>query len=187
MEAELDAYLVQRCRSGDRRAFEALYRRHRRAVMNLAVRLTRDRDLAADVVQETFIYFFRKIPTYRPEAKLSTLLFKVARNTSLSLLEKRRRGQGPSMDEVAEPAGTQDPAGAVETADLAARVRTEVDRLPDIYREVIVLRIIEGMSTKEIAQIAGCPEGTVKSRLHNGMALLRKSLGLGEPDGDSPA
>jgi len=174
-----DEELIRRCQAGEEAAFTALYERHRTAVMRFAHRYVRDRDLAADVLQETFAYFFRKIPTWRFEARVTTLLFQVARNLSLNLKDRRRVRAAASLDDVAEVPDGAEPARAAEKADLARHAREALDTLPDIYREAVTLRILEGLGYEEIGRILDCPAGTVKSRVHNGLELLRKCPGLG--------
>ncbi len=184
--APSDDDLVRMSRSGDKTAFPELYRRHKQKIMNFAFRMTGDRETSADVVQETFEYLFRKIPDYRFEAKLATLLFRAARSICLNAIEKRRRMPSP-MDDGSEPVYMGDPACEAERSDLAASAFGALGRLPDLYREAVALRIIEGLGCAEIASILGCPEGTVKSRVHNGLELLRKALTRREPAGDSTA
>ena len=91
------------------------------------------------------------------------------------------------MDDAPEPACGGDPASEAESSDLAAAALEALGRLPDLYREAVALRIIEGLGCAEIAAILGCPEGTVKSRVHNGLEMLRKVLVPREPRGDSIA
>ncbi len=172
-----DDDLVRMFKAGDGSAFSELYRRHRQKIMNFAFRMIGDRDLAADALQETFGYLFRKIPEYRPEAKLSTLLFKAARSICLNMISSRRRL--PSKVEDAESiAGGGDPSSQAEESDLAEKAAAALGRLPEIYREVIILRVLDGMACSEIAEVLGIPEGTVKSRAHNGLEMLRGKMGF---------
>jgi RNA polymerase sigma-70 factor (ECF subfamily) len=175
---EADEILIRLCREGEERAFEALYRRYRRAIANFAYQMLRDRELAADVLQETFCYFFRKLPDYEPRAKLSTLLFKVARNLCLNRLKKQRRGRALSIDEsrIDPPGDETDPLSRLENEELVARIHEALGELPEIYREAISLKILQGLTYDEIGAIADCPPGTVKSRLHNGLELLRRAV-----------
>jgi RNA polymerase sigma-70 factor (ECF subfamily) len=171
-----DHDLVRRCHEGEEEAFTTLYKRHRQAVMNFAGRMLGDPDLAADVLSETFAYFFRKIPTYRFEAPVRALLFKAARNLCLNMLDRRRRASAAPLEAAGHIASGDDPAVKAEQGDLARQVREGLASMPPLYREVITLRLLEGLSYEEIALVADCPVGTVKSRLHNGIALLRKSV-----------
>jgi RNA polymerase sigma-70 factor (ECF subfamily) len=169
-----DAELVDACnRDGPdaaARAFEVLYRRHREFVLRVARRFTRDRDLALDVLQETFAYLLRKFPPVGPglvlTARLQTLLYPVAKNTAISLLRKADRyveDSAAAIDEVAAPdAGDDEPIDAA-VAGLSA------DR-----REVVLLRFVDDLSLAEIADTLGVPLGTVKSRLHLAIKQLKE-------------
>jgi RNA polymerase sigma-70 factor (ECF subfamily) len=171
-----DDELVLLCRRGVESAFGELYERYKQRIMNFAWRMLRDRDAAADALQETFQYFFGKIPVYRPEGKLSILLFRVARNICLNRLRKTRRAKELPLEEEAVVPEGEETGAQLEAQEVREKVSTALGKLAPIYSEVIVLRIIKGLPVSEVAQIAGCPEGTVKSRLHNGLELLRKML-----------
>jgi RNA polymerase sigma-70 factor (ECF subfamily) len=174
-----DEELIAECRLGNQEAFFALFRRHKDAVFRFSRRMLGDEDAAADVVQDVFEYFFRKIPEYRPEAKTTTFLLKAARNRCLNAIEKRRRREALPLEEGDGPsaAGTE-PAEAVDRADLAAAALRALEGLPPEAREAIALKVERELTYAEIGEILGIPEGTVKSRLHNALELVRKKLGL---------
>jgi RNA polymerase sigma-70 factor (ECF subfamily) len=181
VQAELakhaDDELALLCRHGREDAFREIYHRYRQRIINFAYQMLRDRDAAADVLQETFQYFFRKIPDYRAEGKLSVLLYRAARSICLNRLTKSRSGKELPLEEDAiVPAEGQNVGAPLERQEIRARVAEALDRLPAIYSEVIILRMLRGLPVAEVAEIAGCPEGTVKSRLHNGLELMRKML-----------
>lgn len=170
-----DQELVRLCNIGDAAeaaiAFESLYRRHKDYVIRVALRFVRDRDMALDVLQETFGYLLRKFPPSGDgltlTAQLTTLLYPVARNSALTLM--RKAGRFPA-------------AGDVEPDDLAGRAADEsgdiadlLGALPDERREVILLRFVDDLSLQEIAAALDVPLGTVKSRLHLAIRQLRES------------
>lgn len=174
-----DRELVRLCNSGDAtqaaRAFEALYLRHKEYVLRVAFRFVRDRDLALDVLQETFSYLLRKFPPTGEgltlTAELTSLLYPVAKNSALSLLRKAERfPQSESVDPDQIAAAETPPGGDI------ARV---LSRLPAERREVILLRFVDGMSLAEIAAALDIPLGTVKSRLHLAIKQLREAPEIG--------
>ncbi len=165
-----DLELIDAVNEGDSAAFDVLYLRHRDWVVNLAFRFTRDRDLALDVLQETFLYFLTKFPGFRLTAKLTTFFYPAVRNLSLTALKKARRYQ--SDEEISEHVEAPEEAAPVENQrEQLAAVMSE---LSEEHREVLLLRFVEGMKMGEIAETMGIPTGTVKSRLHNALTALRK-------------
>ena len=173
-----DETLVQICNQGDpraaRTAFEALYLRHKDYVLRVALRFTLDIDVALDALQDTFVQLLRRFPPAGDgitlTARLTTLLYPVARNATITAL--RRAGRFPSAGDItpdqlpSPPAREDDDIGRL----LAA--------LPSGQREAITLRFVDGMSMREIAEALNIPDGTVKSRLHQGTARLRDSPSL---------
>jgi RNA polymerase sigma-70 factor (ECF subfamily) len=164
--------LVDLANAGDVAGFEGLYHRYKQWVANLAFRFTGDRDLALDVLQETFSYLLRKFPGFALTAQMTTFLYPAVRN--LSVVAKRKVRRLNLVSEPPEPAG-----GEEEDAERAqARSRVELGRvmagLPEGQREALLLRFVDGMSLEEVAQALEVPVGTVKSRLHLGLKALRE-------------
>ena len=170
-----DEVLVEACNEGDAReaaeAFDALYRRHKDYVLRVALRFAPDTDTALDVLQETFAYLLRRFPPagegIELTAKLTTLLYPVAKHNAITAARK---------------AGRWEPAGNVEPDDLPAPAQSDSDdlqkvlaTLPQGQREVLQLRFVDDLALNEIADVLGIPLGTVKSRLHLGVARLRSS------------
>ena len=174
-DARSDEALVAACNGGDAPAaadaFETLYRRHKDFVLRVALRFVPDTDAALDVLQETFTYLLRRFPPtgegIELSAKLTTLLYPIAKNTAISAL--RKSGRFPASEDV----GPDDLAGpdAIDTGDIQALLAG----LPVGQREVLQLRFVDDLSLREIAQVLRVPLGTVKSRLHLGIARLRAS------------
>ena len=166
-----DTDLVEAGNRGDSRALGTLYLRHRDWVYSLALRFTRDRDEALDVMQEAFLYLFGKFPGLRLTARITTLLYPAVKNIALARARKQRdRAQGgddPGPDTLAGRSRTYDPEAQYQ---LAAAVAA----LPDGQREVVLMRIVDDMAVAEIALALSIPEGTVKSRLHHALAALRQ-------------
>ena len=170
-----DEKLIDFCNHGDpraaARAFDALYLRHKDYVLRVALRFSPDIDTALDVLQDTFVQLLRRFPPAGEgitlSARLTTLLYPMAKHAAISAV--RKAGRFPAADDV-----TPD--------DLPARPVTEdhdvakvLASLPPGQREALTLRFVDGFSLAEIAEALGLPEGTVKSRLHGGIARLRAS------------
>jgi RNA polymerase sigma-70 factor (ECF subfamily) len=169
-----------------REEFESLALEHFDALYNTAMRLTRNPGEAQDLVQETFLKAYRFFHRFKPGTNIKAWLFTILRNTYINAYRKAsRQQQQVDFDQVApfyaDPSATSawTNRGSVEGL-LHYLVQDDVKRaleaLPDEYRMVILLADLEDFAYKEIADIVGCPVGTVMSRLFRGRRLLRKSL-----------
>jgi RNA polymerase sigma-70 factor, ECF subfamily len=175
-----DAELLASARAGDDRAFAALVERYESAVAATTIGMLGPGDDADDVGQETFIRFHRSLDHFRGESSLKTYLVHIAMNLSLNALRRRRRfvlrfiSRDESPIESAEP--SFGPDGNVDTEELRALVRRAVSQLNEKHRAVVVLRMFDDCSTREVAKILGIPEGTVLSRLSRAMKELEALL-----------
>ena len=154
---------------GEVAAFDALYRRYRDWVVRLAHRFTGSQDDALDVLQDTFTYLLTKFPGFRLTARMTTFLYPVVKNLSLGRRRTRARflpGDG-RFPETPAPETRDDAASREELAAVLAI-------LPDSQREVLLMRFVDDMALREIAQALRIPLGTVKSRLHNALQTLRE-------------
>jgi len=173
-----DRELIDSANRGDAAAMETLYFRHRDWAMAMATRLCGNRDDALDVVQETFAYLFGKLgkfgklPGFQLRCLLRTFLYPVVRNLSLNRIRKRRATVWLDSDAAGGLAAESD-GPAAQRADLAEWV----EALDAGARELVMLRFYDGCRLGEIAEILSLPLGTVKSRLHRALALLRERLG----------
>ena len=177
-----DADLIAASNAGGdegRRAFEALYRRHRDWVVNLALRFTRDADGAADVAQEVFIYLLRKFPGFELTARLTTFLYPAVKNLSHTWRLKSRRFAGNDEALSLQPDRAGSAAAAPGQADPArAELAAVMEKLSESHREVLLLRFVDDLSLAEIAELLSVPVGTVKSRIHHAIAALRDDPGV---------
>jgi len=162
-----DEALVDAANGGDEAAFEALYLRHRDWVVRLAYRFSGNEADALDVLQETFAYLLGKLPRLRLTSRLTTFLYPVVRHLAIRAARKRRRHA--SGDEALSEAQAPD-APSQRREDLAAVLRV----LPEAQREVMLMRFVDDMALREIAEALNVPLGTVKSRLHNALKALRE-------------
>jgi len=179
-----DPALVERARSGDPGALEAIMRRHNRALFRTARAILRDDAEAEDAVQESYLRAFAALGEFRGESKLSTWLVRIAANEALMRRRSsvRRaavvplRADGEQAHE--EEAMSEDPGPEqdAQRAEMRRLLERRIDALPDDYRTVFVLRALEEMSVEETAAALGIPEPTVRSRHFRARALLRESL-----------
>lgn len=164
--------LVRLAGAGDTRAFSALYERHKQFVMRIASRFTRNHEAAADVVQETFIYLMRKSPTLELTAKLTTYLYPVVKNLALTALRKDR----VRLRLVRDDSGAHDsPSAHAPEARDPGVLSGVLALLPEHQREVLLMRFVDDMSMDQIATALNIPAGTVKSRLHLAIKILREN------------
>ena len=188
MTAPEDDELLSRYREGDSSAFDDIVDRHERRVFAIALRICRHQEDARDVTQEVFVTALRALTSFRGDAQLSTWLHRVAVNASLDLVRKRRRREGPGLDEVGEQT---DPAPGPEASAIdsvrAREVHRALGRIAIEHRTVIVLHDLQGLDYAEVAATLEVPVGTVKSRLHRARLALARELGHlkeAEPSGD---
>ena len=175
-----DAQLVAACRRGEARAMEMLYHQYKRRVFGMAHRIVGAND-AEEVAQEVFVRVFRGLAAFRGDSALSTWIYRLTVNASLSYLARRgRRQEVPVDDALAEvPA----PAAVERDPGLAARIEQALGALPAGYRAILVLHDVEGLSHEECAAILECRVGTCKSQLHKARARMRELLGPVAPGG----
>lgn len=192
-----DHLLVERFQAGDRKAFDALVRLHYRRAYNLAFRILGDSEKAADATQAAFVRVYKGLPNYRYSSAFTTWLYRVVVNVSLDLA--RRAGRSATVplesagDDHLSPAEqladdeTQDPAASLLRAERARAVQATLLSLPPLYRAVLVLYELQGLTYDQIGDVLGIPVGTVKSRLNRArQAFARKFaqhlelFGLGE-------
>ena len=169
-----DGELIRRVGSGDRSAFDALYRRYARPVFGLALRRLGDRGRAEDAVQETFASVWRAAGSYKPErGPGAPWLYAVARN---AIVDNGRAKREPPVDSPDEVAGDEGPAERAESGWVAWRVHRALAELPENERQVIELAYWGGRSQSEIADLLGIPLGTVKTRTRTGLSRLAAVL-----------
>jgi RNA polymerase sigma-70 factor, ECF subfamily len=185
-------------RAGDARAFEVLVRRHRTPVFNFIFRFTGHRARAEDVLQETWLKVVRGAPDYETKAKFTTWLYTIARNLCVDSARKESYRQAASLEsptagsegEDSRPLGEAlpDEGASPERGAYNARVRPLLARalagLPEEQREVFVLREYSGIPFKDIAEVTGVSENTVKSRMRYALEGLRRRLAELGVDGD---
>lgn len=149
----------------------------RRKVFGLAYSFLRDREAAEDVTQEVFIKVWRALPGFDGRASLSTWIYTIARNTSLSALRARRPQSSLSDPEVTETVEGIDPVPSADVLAERSAILRLVDQLPEKQRQVIMLFYMEEQSHEEVATMLAMPLGTVKTLLHRARARLSAAAG----------
>jgi len=184
-----DADVVALAQQGRDSAFRELIRRYERPIFSLIYRMVRDRELAEDLSQETFIKALNAIESYRPEFKFSSWIFKIANNAAIDHLRRREldtlsldgspHAETPeAMQATALQIGArqESPLDTVEAKELGSEIEAAIGRLRPEYRSCILLRHVEGRAYEEIAEILDLPLGTVKTYIHRARNELRVAL-----------
>jgi RNA polymerase sigma-70 factor (ECF subfamily) len=184
-----DQEVVLLARSGREAAYRELIRRYERPVFALLFRMVRDRELAEDLSQETFVKALNAIESYRPEFKFSSWIFKIANNAAIDHLRRREldtlsldgspHAETPeAMQATALQIGArqESPLDTVEAKELGSEIEAAIGRLRPEYRSCILLRHVEGRAYEEIAEILDLPVGTVRSRIFRARVQLKQRL-----------
>jgi RNA polymerase sigma-70 factor (ECF subfamily) len=184
-----DQEVVALAREGREAAYRELVRRYERPVFSLVLRMVRDRQLAEDLAQETFVKALNAIATYRPEYKFSSWIFKIANNAAIDHL-RRREVNTLSLDGAPNATSQEDieatalqvgdkaetPLAELESRELGTAIERAIGHLRPEYRSCILLRHVEGLAYEEIAQMLDLPLGTVKTYIHRARHELRGML-----------
>ena len=186
---DVDAPLVERVKQGDVKAFEMLVVKYQRRIERLVGRMVRDVDLIPDIAQETFIRAYRALPQFRGDSAFYTWLYRIAVNTAkkqlmelkrdLLVTESARAGRdedGEPSPMENEPSDSGTPEAILASKQIAAAVNFAVEALSEELRQAITLREIDGLSYEEIAEVMGCPIGTVRSRIFRAREAIATRL-----------
>ncbi|HEY0881561.1 MAG TPA: sigma-70 family RNA polymerase sigma factor [Archangium sp.] len=182
-----DTALLERAQQGDVAAFEGLVARHRSRVYGLALRMLNSPEDAAEVLQESFLSAYRNLPNFRGDAQFGSWVYRIAANHALMRLRHRRvvnqvessietpqfNDRGSLVEEVSD---FRDAEGEAMDKELRGAIEQAAARLGDEYREVFVLKDLEGMSYEEIAELTHSTVPAVKSRLHRARLSLRAAI-----------
>lgn len=185
MSKEKERELIAAALDGDQRAYRDLFEAHRNSIYHIITKIVHNQEEVRDLVQETFIKAFSSLSSYRSEYRFSTWLYKIAANSSIDYLRKKKLNSF-SID---RPIATRDGEVEIELPDNSYNPETDyrekirrnsiqdaIDSLPDKYRVVIVMRHQEDRPYEEIASRLGIPVGTVKARIFRARELLKKKL-----------
>ncbi len=184
---EFEADCIRRILAGEKQLFHDLIRPCERPIFFLLMSILRNEADAEDAAQEAVVKIYRNLHLFRGESQFRTWALSIARNEGLGRLRKAGTRREDSLDALTEEQGgdftpailtswREIPSQALEQKELAAVLRQAIDGLPEIYRNVVLLRDIEEMDVRETADALGITEGAVKVRLHRARALLQRSL-----------
>jgi RNA polymerase sigma-70 factor (ECF subfamily) len=189
LQALGDREVVALAKAGKETAYRELLRRYERPVFSLIYRMVRDRALAEDLAQETFVKVLNALESYRPEYKFSSWVFKIANNAAIDQLRRREvdtlsldgAPDARTADEVEATAlqavdRQESPLAELEARELGSQIEVAVGKLRPEYRTCILLRHVEGRSYEEIAEVMDLPLGTVKTYIHRARLELREYL-----------
>lgn len=171
---DLSKQLVEQCRQGDRKAQYELYAMYARAMFNVSCRIIPDRMEAEDAMQEAFFKAFRKIDSFRNEVTFGAWLKRIVVNTCLDHL-KQKKLQLISIDEAPQVTGVIDNPEEFEPESVE-QVKQAIEKLPDGYRLVITLRLIEELEYEEIAEMLGVEQSTVRSQYTRARQKLLETI-----------
>ncbi len=170
-----EAELCRRASAGDRRAFAALYDRHVDAVYRYAFYRLRTDAEAGDVTSDVFHRALVAMPRYQPRRPFLAFLYTIARNVVADRL-RETRPTATFEDAIAHPSSAPGPEEIAGRLDDARRVRAAIGQLTELQQEVIILRFLEDRSSKEVAQLVGKPESTIRGIQMRALAALRRVL-----------
>jgi RNA polymerase sigma-70 factor (ECF subfamily) len=175
-----EAELVRRARAGDAGAFGELVSQNQERILRLVRGMVPEHD-ADDVAQDAFLKAFRKLPDFDERSRFSTWLYRIASNAALDWRKRERYRRHAGLPETPEgeeavPDAAPGPRATAQRRELAAAIDAAVERLPDHYHQIVVLREVEGLSYEEIAETLQISKGTVESRLFRARERLREAL-----------
>tara|TARA_B110001454_G_scaffold219111_1_gene250026 strand:- start:28087 stop:28701 length:615 start_codon:yes stop_codon:yes gene_type:complete len=169
-----DNELVQEIKTGNRKAFSEIVKRHQKSLLRMSLRFVKDLDMAEDVVQESFIKAFEKLNAFEGRSSFKSWLFQIAVNTAKNKLRERRRAT-TDIDSVQLAVGAVAESSLVHSA-LSQEIQEEIDKLPTKQRTALILRVYEDLSFKEIADIMECPYDTAKANYRHALMKLKDSF-----------
>jgi RNA polymerase sigma-70 factor (ECF subfamily) len=179
--ADGDAALFERVAAGDQEAFEALYHRYHRRLFGYLLRVLRRPALVEEVLDDVMVAVWQGAHRFDGRSRVSTWILGIAHHKALKALERARReadreGGEPSDSEPEAPALHRGPERAAVRGELRRKLRSAMEALSPVQRSVVELTFFYGYSYPEIAEIVGCPVGTVKTRMFHARRLLKERL-----------
>ncbi len=183
MEKE-DRNLIEKAQQGNISAFEELVQKYDRRILSLAYQFTRNTEDAKDIYQEVLMRVYNKLNRFRFESNFYTWLYRIVVNCAINYLKRRTRHSHQSIDEINERQGwdwvTLDTGPTPETLAISTEIREKIhatiETLPLMQKVIFILRFLEDFKIKDIAQIIGRSEGTVKNQLFRSTEKMRESL-----------
>src|SRR5262245_12812872 len=187
-QREEDAALVARAKRGDRDAFRALVERHERKAYAVALGMVKQPDDARDIVQEAFLKVWKSLGAFEGQSAFYTWLYRIVTNLGIDHLRKGRaqveyddarvhdEDEVPGDEHILPRTLGFHPGRALESKQMGAAIQRALDSLSETHRTVLILREVEGMSYRDMAQAMGCSEGTIMSRLFHARKKMQALL-----------
>ncbi|HEX6558675.1 MAG TPA: sigma-70 family RNA polymerase sigma factor [Longimicrobiales bacterium] len=171
-----DREVVERVLAGDREIFRVLVRRYQDMLYRHALRMTRESDVATDLVQASMVKAYASIAFCRDRDRFGAWLYRILANACKDHLKSRRRRDVSLDDETVHPIAASNPQADVERSESRAQLESALARLPDSMREAFVLKHVEGMPYEEIAEMMNTSVSALKMRVHRARELLKQYL-----------
>jgi len=181
-----DQQLIETCLAGDSSAFGALVLRYQDRLYGSILMMVSSPEDARDLTQEAFVHAFRRLDSFRGDSAFYTWLFRIAINATISFRRRMARRKTTSIETAREVMGEEPrdvrpdaaPSSRIEIQEQQQLVRSALAELSEEFRQAIVLTELEGLSYEDAAAMAGCPIGTIRSRIHRARNELREKLRL---------
>ena len=177
MPAADERQLIFDVQKGSHDAFRLLVERYMKQAYNIAFGFLHDHDDAEDVAQESFVRIYQSITTFRGDAEFSTWLYRIVMNLSLNRVQQKKSARShtvQSFEDIGNFVG-HDSVSAPEP-DIRWHIEQALHQLQTLQRATVILRHLNGLSTKQVSGVLGCSEGTVKTHLHRGLKKMRAML-----------
>jgi RNA polymerase sigma-70 factor (ECF subfamily) len=175
MTAADEQQLILQVKEGNHEAFRVLVERHMKQTYNVVFGFVNDHDDAEDLTQESFVRAYRSIGSFRGEAGFGTWLYRIATNLSLNRVRQKNLSASREIRESDSLQLASDP-GPSHLQDLRHHIERSLHELPTLQRAVVILRHLNGLSTRQVSTILNCSEGTVKTHLHRGIKRMKANM-----------
>ncbi|OGF50650.1 MAG: hypothetical protein A2231_07900 [Candidatus Firestonebacteria bacterium RIFOXYA2_FULL_40_8] len=172
-----DEELMKDLKNGIISSFKILMERYNKAITVFAYSYLRDNEATKDVIQETFLEVYKMRKKYKPTAKFSTWLYTITRSRCLNVLRHQKRHPSESLQyETANPEKKGSIGDNLEQEEMKTELKKAIDLLPYLYKEVVIMREYENLSYKEISEISGYPESTLRTRMEYALDKLKEVI-----------
>ena len=173
-----DSNLVEKCLQGDRSAFASIVDRYKKQIYSITYSMTRNHADADDLSQDAFIKAYENLGRFKPGTNFRSWLCRIAVNLCIDHLRHKKRASEDSLDDQAELLSDHrpNPYDNLESSELMENIMAAVHSLPENQRTVVILREVQGLELREVAEIMKCSESTIRWRLHYARKKLQKKL-----------
>ncbi|MEK7485195.1 MAG: sigma-70 family RNA polymerase sigma factor [Planctomycetota bacterium] len=166
--------LIIACKKGDETAYLELVQRYQDRIFWIAYNLVRNREDSQDIVQESFIRIYKNLYRFQLEKNFETWLYRIVYNLSIDLLRKRKIQRKQSLDEVPDIPLNKPSHFHIEEKESTRQIYESLDKLPEKYRQILILKDLDGLSSKKISEILGYNHATIRWYLHIARKMFKK-------------